>query len=175
MKSCLIKIQVLYMILSVLILVGAAGKAIAGDERASLEEQRSVLQKKILVLKREQDFLLFQKAMYSTDSKYLIMNVTRRTGQLKYKNRVLMDFQFRMSGKGHGHGFQPGMLVLTKKKEGKNDHHTLAFGGRSFIMLWKRTVVPAEESGIPAIVLQKKDMMSIYAALEEGALAYVIR
>lgn len=172
-KNYLIKIQALCVVLSALILMGAAGRDIAVDERASLEEQTSALQNKILALKREQDFLLFQKAMYNTDSKYLIMNFASRTGQLKYKNRVLMDFRFKTPGKYRALMLEPGMLVLTKKKEGKNDHHTLAFG-KSFIMQWKRTVVPAAESGIPAISLQKKDMMSVYYAIEEGALAYVI-
>jgi len=161
------------MVLSALILMGAAGREIAGDERPSLEAQTSALREKISTLEREQDFLLFQKAMYSTDSKYLILNFARRTGQLKYKTRVLMDFRFKTPGKYPGRGPQMGMLVLSKKKEGKDDQHTLAFG-RSFIMQWKQTVVPAEESGIPAISLQKKDMLSIYYALEEGALAYVI-
>jgi len=167
------KIQVLCVAISALFLVGAAGRDSSGDERASLEAQTSALQKRILALKREQDFLLFQKTMYSADSKYLIMNFTKRTGQLKYKNRVLMDFRFKTRGEYRVHGLRPGMFVLTKKTEGKNDHHTLSFG-RSFIMRWKQTVVPAA-AGIPAISLQKKDMMSIYYALETGALAYVLR
>ncbi len=155
--------------------MGAARSDFAGDERTSLVEQTSALRQKIVVLRHEQDYLLFQKAMFSTDSKYLIMNFAKRTGQLMYKNRVLMNFRFKLPGKYHGRRLQKGMLVLRKKTEGKNDHHTLAFGGRSFIMQWERTAVPAKESGIPAISLQKKDMMSVYYALEEGALAYVIR
>ncbi|HMD14868.1 MAG TPA: hypothetical protein VKI62_09600, partial [Bacteroidota bacterium] len=99
MKSYFMKIQALCLVLSALILMGAAGRNITGDERASLEEQTSALRKKILILEHEQDFLLFQKAMYNTDSKYLIMDFTSRKGQLRYKNRVLMDFRFKMSGK----------------------------------------------------------------------------
>jgi hypothetical protein len=173
-KSCLIKIQVLCFALSALFLMGASRRDFASDERTSLVERTSALRHKIVVLKHEQDYLLFQKEMYSSDSKYLIMNFARRTGQLKYKNRVLMDFRFKLPGKYRGRRFQKGMLVLMKKTEGKNDHHTLAFGGRSFIMQSERTAVPAKESGIPAVCLQKKDMMSVYYALEEGALAYVI-
>jgi len=173
-KSYFMKIQALCLVLSALILMGAAGRDITGDERASLEEQTSALRKKILVLEHEQDFLLFQKAMYNTDSKYLIMDFTSRKGQLRYKNRVLMDFRFKMSGKYSSQRPQPGMVVLTKKKERKNGLNTLAFG-KSFIMQGKRTAVSAEESGISAISLQKKDLLSVYYAVEEGALAYVIR
>ena len=173
-KSYLSKIQVLCMVLCSLVLMGADGGDSAPDERAPLEKQAAALQKKIPALKREQDFLLFQKAMYSTDSKYLIMNFAKRTGQLKYKNRVLMDFRFKTPGKFSGRGLQPGMLVLTKKEEGKKDRHALAFG-RSFILQWKRTAVPPEDGGIPAVSLQKKEFLSVYYALEEGALAYVVR
>jgi len=162
------------MVLCSFVLMGAEGGDIAPDERILLEEQTSALQHKISALKSEQDFLLFQKAMYSTDSKYLIIDFKKRTGQLKYKNRVLMDFRFKMPVKFHGYGLRPGMLVITKKEEGKNDQHAMAFG-KSFIMQWKRTIVPPEELRIPAIALQKKEMLSIYYALEEGALAYVVR
>jgi hypothetical protein len=168
------KIQVLCMVLCSLVLMGADGGDSVRDERAMLEDQMSGLQKKVSALKREQDFLLFQEAMYSSDSKYLIMNFAKRTGQLKYKNRVLLDFRFKTAKKISSRGLQPGMLVLTKKEEGKKDQHALAFG-KSIIMQWKRTVVPPEESGIPAISLQKKEMLSLYYALEEGALAYVVR
>ena len=173
MKNCRMNVQMFVMVLLSLILMGAAGGEVSYDERPSLEEQTSALRKRLASLERERDFLLFQKAMYSTDSKYLIMNFTRRTGQLKYKNRVLMDFRFKTSGKYPGRGPQPGMVVLSKKKEGKNDQHTLAFGG-SFIMHWKRSDVPTKEAGMQAISLPKKDMLSIYYAMEEGALAYVI-
>jgi hypothetical protein len=173
-KSFLSKIQVLCVVLCSLVLMGADGGESARDERSPLEEQTLALQKKISALKRERDFLLFQKAMYSTDSKYLVMNFAKRTGQLKYKNRVLMDFRFKAVRNISGRGLQPGMLVLTKKEEGKKDQNALAFG-RSFVLQGKRTVVPPEDSGIPTISLQEKEMLSIYYALEVGALAYIIR
>jgi hypothetical protein len=172
-KSFLSKMQLLCLVLCSLVLMGVDGGESARDERSPLVEQTVALQKKISALKREQDFLLFQKAMYSADSKYLIMNFPKRTGQLKYKNRVLMDFRFKALKNISGRGLQPEMLVLTKKEEGKKDQHALAFG-RSFVLQWKRTVVPPEDSGIPAISLQQKEMLSIYYALEEGALAYII-
>jgi hypothetical protein len=171
-RSVFRKIPILFVIIFSCVLLGADGGAVR-DERASLEEQRAALQKKITVLKREQDFLLFQESMYGGDSKYLIINIAKRTAQLKYKNRLLKDVRFTASKK-FPHGLQPGMLVLTKKDEGKNDQHALVFG-TSLIVQWKRTSVPPGESGIPFITLPKKEMQSLYYAVEEGALAYIIR
>jgi hypothetical protein len=165
--------QILFVIFFSFVLLGADGGDTGRDERPSLESQRSTLQKKISALKREQDFLLFQQSMYSADSKYLIINIRRRTAQLKYKNRLLKDVRFTVSKK-IPHGLQPGMVVLTKKEEGKNDQHALVFG-TSLIVQWKRTTVPPGEKGIFFITLPKKEMQSIYYAVEEGALAYVIR
>ncbi len=154
--------------------MGAAGDNIAGNERAVLEEQHAQLRKKISGLKREQDFLLFQKAMYSADSKYLVINVLKRTAQLKFKNRVLMDFRYRASKKFPRRGPRQGKLVLTKKEEGKNGRHALVFG-TSLVVQGKRAAVTPDEARIPSIVFPKKEMQSVYYAVEEGALAYVVR
>lgn len=162
------------MVLCSLVLMGADGGDRARVERAELEAKTSSLQKKVALLKREEDFLLFQKAMYNTDSKYLIINIAKRTAQLKYKNRVLQDFRFKEAKKNHGREFPKGMLVLTKKEEGKNDQHALVFG-TALVMQWQRDAVPTREAGIPVMSLPKKEMLSVYYAVEEGALAYVIR
>jgi hypothetical protein len=173
-KNGVIKVQVLCIVLCSLVLMGADGGDRARDERAQLEAKTSSLQKKIAALKREEDFLLFQKAMYSADSKYLIMNITKHTAQLKYKNRVLQDFRFRTAKKDHGRRFPAGMLVLTKKREGKNDRDTLIFG-TSLVLQWKRTALPKEEAGIPVILFPQKEMLSVYDAVEEGSIAYIVR
>jgi hypothetical protein len=174
-KSRLTKIQVLCaVVVCSLVLMGADGGGRADAERSRLEAQASSLQKKIAVLRREEDFLLFQKAVYSTDSKYLIINIAKRTAQLKYKNRVLQDFRFKAAKKIHERGFPSGMLVLTKKREGKNDQNTLIFG-TSLVLQWKRTALPKQEAGIPVILFPQKEMLSVYYAVEEGALAYLLR
>jgi hypothetical protein len=166
--------KLLWMIVLSLFLLGAnTGAAQEQDERAALQEQQQALQKQVATLKREQDFLLFRKTMYTVDSKYLVLNRTQMTGQLMYKNRVLKDFRFKPS-RNFPRAVQPGMLVLTKKSEGKTDRNALIFG-TALIIQWKRAVVPKKEARIPVISLTKKDMVSVFSAVEEGALAYIVR
>lgn len=167
-KICNISIMLL-----ILCFYGAAGAAQEQDERAALREQQQALYKKIAILKREQDFLLFRKTMYAADSKYLVLNSKNKTGHLMYKNRVLKDFRFTPSRNFRG-AVKPGMLVLTKKSERKTDRNALIFG-TALVIQRKRAVVPKKEARIPAISLTKKDMLSVFSAVEEGALAYVVR
>ena len=166
--------KLLPMILLTPFLMAADGGDAVRDERASLEAMRSTLRQKISSLKREQDFLLFQKTMYAADSKYLIIDVKHRTAQLKYKNRLLKDMHFTPSKKFPGRGLRQGMLVLTKKVEGKKDRDALVFG-KSLVVQWKQSIVPPQEKGLPSITLLKKELLSVYYAVEEGAPAYILR
>jgi hypothetical protein len=164
--------QLLWMtVLSIFLLGANTGSAQEQDERATLQKQQQALQEQIAMLKREQDFLLFRNTMYTVDSKYLVLNIEKKTGQLMYKNRVLKNFRFNPSGNFYN---EPGMLVLTKKSEGKTDRDALIFG-TALIIQWKRSVVPKTEADIPFISLTKKDMLSVFSAVEEGALAYIVR
>jgi hypothetical protein len=173
-RKSLLSFPSLFILFSVLVLTGADGGNADNGERASLERERATLQKKTAALKREQDFLVFQKTMLGSDSKYLIVNVSKRTVQLKYKNRLLLDVRFAPSKNFPGRGLKQGMVVLTKKEEGTKGRRALVFGS-SFIVQWKRSAVPRAEATVPFIVLPKKEMQSIYYAVEEGALAYVLR
>jgi hypothetical protein len=155
-------------------LTGADQGGIERDERAALREQRAKLQRRVDALRREQDFLLFQKAMFSSDSRYLVINPAKKTGQLKYKNRVLKDFRFQTSKNFRNRAPRPGMLTLTKKTEGAKGRHALVFGG-SLIVQWKRTAVPKQEAAIPFLSLTRKELQSIFYAVEEGAPAYIMR
>ena len=106
-------------------------------ERAALKAERRALHARIEDLKREQDYLLFQKTMYENDSKYLVLDTRKKTGHLKYKNRVLKDFRFQTSKNFPVRSLRPGMLTLTEKIEGKKDRHALVFG-KTFVVRWKR-------------------------------------
>jgi len=143
-------------------------------ERAALGEREQLLRARIDTLKREQDFLLFQKAMYETDSRYLIINITEKTGQLKYRNRVLKGFTFVPSKNFPGEALATGVLVLKKKEERKGDRPVLVLG-KALVIQWKRAYVPPAEAGIPYITLTKKEMVSLFVALEEGAMAYIVQ
>ena len=78
---------------------GMDGNAQETDERSQLEKQQKDLSAKVELLKREQDLLLFRKEFYRSDSKYLILNIPARTGELRYKNRLLKSFSFTPSSK----------------------------------------------------------------------------
>jgi len=157
-----------------LFLLGADNSDQAIAERSVLAEQELELNARVDSLRSEQDRLQFQKAMYAVDSKYLVLNISARTGQLLYKNRVLKDFRFTPSKNFNAEQLKPGVLVITKKTEAKNDRHALRFG-KSLIIQWRRKTVPPQEADIPFISLTKKDLLSVFFAVEEGAMAYVVR
>jgi hypothetical protein len=160
--------------LLILCVCSTAGTAQEQDERAALQKQQQALQDQVATLKAEQDFLLFRKAMFASDSKYLVLNMTDKTGQLKYKNRVLKGFRFSPSKKFAVAALQPGMLVLTKKSGTKSDRHALLFG-TSLLIQRKGAAVPKKERGIPVLSLPKEEMQSVFFAVEEGATAYLLR
>jgi hypothetical protein len=157
-----------------LFLAGMNGNGQESDEREELLVQRNALNEKIETLRREQDFLLFEKALYAADSKYLIINLGSKKGQLKYKNRVLKDFRFTVSANLAENAPKPGALTLTKKREDPRQRHVLIFG-KSLVIQWKRPARYPYEANIPRLSLFKRDFQSIFYAVEEGAKAYIVR
>lgn len=162
----------LFLLLS-LLLTGMSGNEQESDDREELLQQREALNKKIETLRRDQDFLLFEKALYAADSKYLIINLGTKAGQLMYKNRVLKDFRFKVSSHLAA-ATKPGALTLTKKREGPSQRNVLIFG-KSLVIQWKRPVGSFYEKNIPSLSLYKRDLQSIFYAVEVGAKAYIIR
>jgi hypothetical protein len=169
------KSKAAYLLLVLLLfIVGMDGNGQEQDERDDLLEQQKVLKEKIDTLRREQDFLLFEKEIYITDSKYLIINLGAKKGQLKYKNRVLKDFRFAASANLAKDALKPGTLTLTKKREDPSQRHVLLFG-KSLVIQWKRPARSPYPANIPRLSLSKKDLQSIFYAVEEGAKAYIVR
>jgi hypothetical protein len=152
-----------------LLFAGVKGDAQDGGDRKALLEGQQALESRVERLRREQDFLLFEKTVYSSDSKYLLINIAKKRVLLKYKNRLLNSFRFRVSGDFPG-TVPAGSLVLTWKRDGKNSGYAFIFG-TAFAITWTRSAVPRQ--GIPVVLLSKKDFMSLYYALEPGALAYL--
>ena len=155
-----------------LFLMGADNGDQDGEERGKLLEQQKQLSARIGRLKREQDYLVFQRTMCSSDSKYLIINSSKKTGKLMYKNRVLKDFHFkRVSGRVS----RPtrGALTLTQKIEGARQRKLLVFGKA---LVLQGSLAPAVElkAGIPRFSLPKKDFRSVYYAVEAGAKTYIL-
>jgi len=170
MKS---KAACLFLLLS-LLFMGMDGNGQEQNERDELLKQQKVLKEKIETLRREQDFLLFERALYATDSKYLIINLGAKKGQLKYKNRVLKDFRFTASANLADNALKPGTVTLTKKKEDPGQRHVLLFG-KSLVILWKPPASSPYAKNIPRISLSKGDFQSIFYAIEEGAKAYLMK
>jgi hypothetical protein len=162
------------LLLLLLFFVGTVGYGQEQDERDELLEQQKVMKEKIDTLRREQDFLLFEREIYVSDSKYLIINLGAKKGQLKYKNRVLKDFRFTASGNLAKDALKPGTLTLTKKREDPGQRHVLLFG-KSLIIQWKRPAGSPYTANILRISLSKRDLQSIFYAVEEGANAYIVR
>ena len=167
------KAAVHVLLLLSLFLAGMNGSGQESDEREDLLRQREALNKKIETLRREQDFLLFEKELYAADSKYLLISLGSKAGQLKYKNRVLKDFRFKVSPNLAG-SIKPGALTLTKKREDPDQRHVLIFG-KSLIIQWKRPARSPDQTDIPRLSLSKTDLQSIFYAVEEGSKAYIMR
>ena len=163
---------VIFLVAASLFLMGADNGEQGTEEQAKFTEQQKQLNARVEMLKREQDYLLFQKTVYALDSKYLVINITARTGQLKYKNRILKDFRFTSTGPVSL--LKQGTITLTKKIEGAKEKRSLIFG-KSLALLNKRVSATPLEAGIPRIYLSRKDFLSLYYSLDNGALSYIIR
>ena len=174
MQRSIHKIVIIALLVLSPFIMGADGSSEGPDERAALREQLKSLNRQLAALQREQDFLLFQKVMYVSESKYLVLKAKEKTGQLMYKNRVLKDLKFTPSQNISFQAFKTGKLVLTKKVEGKNERNVLIFGN-TLIIQWKRDWVPSREKKIPVLSLKRKEMLSVFYALEEGSMLYIVR
>ncbi len=163
-----VKIFFLPVFILLLFAAAAAGEGQELEERSLLLEQQRLLESRIEQLKREQDELLFLKTISATDSKYLVLKLSLGTGQLRYKNRILKEFQFQT---GTGSRPEQGAAVLTKKREEPKSRRALLFG-TSLIMLQKNTM--RNTTGILPLSLKKKDFQAVFYALEAGARAYII-
>lgn len=146
----------------------------SGEDRGKLLEQQKQLSARIKTLTREQDYLVFQKTMYASDSKYLILNISKKSGQLKYKNRILKDFHFeRVSVSGRVNRLTRGALTLTQKIEGDRKRKLLVFD-KSLVLQGVHAPATKLGAGIPRFSLSKKDFRSVYYAIEPGAKAYIM-
>jgi hypothetical protein len=153
-------------------LAGICGAEQGDADRKKISEQKKQLNARVETLKREQDYLVFQKTMFESDSKYLIINVPAKTGQLKYKNRLLKNLHFKLIS-GQVSRLTPGALMLTQKIEGPRERNLLVFG-QSLVLQGKYAPATRVEANIPRLSLSRKDFLSIYYAIESGAKAFIL-
>jgi len=144
---------------------------ICGAEQGGTEKKKQ-LNARVETLQREQDYLVFQKTMYESDSKYLIINIHAKTGQLKYKNRLLKSLHFKLIS-GQVSRLTPGALTLTQKIEGPRERNLLIFG-QALVLQGKYAPATRIEAGIPCLSVSRKDFLSIYYAIESGAKAFIL-
>ncbi|NTW67318.1 MAG: hypothetical protein HGB21_13595, partial [Nitrospirae bacterium] len=159
-------------ILLSLLLLGMDGKHREGDEWRQLEARQAQLAARIKVLKQEQDFLLFQRSFAGADSKYILIDLSTKTGTLKYRNRVLRTFGFTLSS-SKSHKPRKGRYVLTGKTDGSPGKMSLVVQD-AFIIHGKRySGRQKREKSLPAMVVGRKDLAAIYYAVEQGTMLYV--
>ena len=149
------------------------GTVYAEDEEDVLRGRQAALEAKVASLQREQDYLIFLTRMYETDSKYLIVDIKKKSAQLMYKNRILKDIPLQGISAGFTRKVKAGEKAVTKKIEGAKERHALVFAD-AFVVKWKLSEVRRPESSLPSIVVFKKDLLSFYYTIGPGMLAYVL-
>lgn len=154
-----------------LLLLAPGAVAQENGEQQLLMERKEQLKGTIEALKRDQDFLIFQQEMRASDSKYLIIKSAAKTGQLRYKNRVLKDFRFTAPERRGT--LKEGGIALTKKIEAARGRQALIFDD-GLILLGKRIPAALAPAGVPRLMLLKKDFQSVFYAVDRGAKAYIL-
>jgi len=162
---------VLLLLLSVF-LIGMDGIGTGDVGQDGFAARQRELQARIETLKSEQDLLLFQKQFSTMDSKYLVLDLARGRGQLKYRSRVFLDFTFKPLPKRAVRTVPRGVRALTKKIEGTEGRFALVFGP-TFVLRTESAAAPGR--GVPQLIVLPREMRSIFFALEEGSIAYILR
>jgi len=163
---------VLAVVLFSFLLMGMDGPAPVSDEQRQLGERQAQLAARVEALKEEQDFLLFQRSIAGSDSKYLLFDLTTGTGALKYRNRILRTFPFTLPASKQ-HQLRKGRHVLTGKTDGSPAKMSLVVQD-SFIIHGKK--YSGRQTGgkkLPGLVVGGKDLAAMYYALEQGTMLYI--
>ncbi len=158
-----------------LLFSGMDGNTQEADEQRQLKQQQKDLREKIESLQRGQDFLLFRKEFYSSDSKYLILNIPAGKGELRYKNRLLKSFLFTPSSQSQLNAVPVGSATVTKKVEGRGKWYEIIFGSSFTMRVKPRDARPSPKERVSPLRLfvSKRDIQSLFYAVEEGSKAYI--
>ena len=164
------KAGVLLIVLSVFLL-GMQGQSPEDIERRTLIEQQAKLSGRIASLNHEQELLLMQKALYASDSKYILLDLPSRTGMLKYRNRVLTTFAISTTA-----GKRPvprnTIVKVTAKTDGKERTRMLLFGDAILIQSKRSSPAAGKEKRVPRILIGSKDFAALYYAVEQGTMLH---
>jgi len=162
-------------ILLSLLLLGMDGRPREGDELRQLGERRAQLAARIEALKQEQDFLLFQKSFAGSDSKYLLLDLRAGKGVLKYRNRVLRNFEFPRAKKNILSAMKKSVVTLSGKIDGSPRRRQLVFTDPILIIQSKHAPLSSgKDRHGTRILLSTKDLGAIFFAMEPGSMAYIM-
>jgi len=166
--------QMFFLILFSFLLMGMDGPPRGDDELRMIEEKRAQLTVRVEALKDEQDFLLFQRAIAGSDSKYLLLDLSAGTGTLKYRNRILRTFGFTVSA-ARPNQLRKGRYSITRKSDGAPGKMSLAVQDIFIIHGKAYSGRQAGENGLPGVIVGRKDLAAIYYAVEQGSMLYIVR
>lgn len=147
----------------------ALGGYVSGQEAAGPDQRIKELTTKRDALKAEQDFLLFQKTFYESDSKYLVLELSAGKGRLMYRNRILRSFNLERTSK-RSKDPVAGIIAMTAKTDGASRNRALLFGN---ILELHSKKNPAKGGMSAGYRVGKRDLAALYYALEAGAKAYI--
>ncbi len=165
-----------FMLLLLLSLGPATTAVRAQDEDAAreLQSREQLLARKVRVLRAEQKQLLLRKMLYSSDSKYLEIDLRSGEGSLKYRTRVLRTFRFSTRGRYVGPAAEGGILSLTAKEDGPPAKRRLLFNNAALVVEGKQDRGRrGPNSNRLFLSIGKRDLAAIFYALEAGSIAYL--
>jgi hypothetical protein len=166
------KYTLLVMALFSFLLMGMDNAPREADERKRLEDTQKRLASRIEELKREQDFLFFQRSFAGSDSKYIIIDLAARTGTFKYRNRVLRTFGFTLSSPGDRQ-IRKGRHVLATKTDGSLKKKALVVQDEFLIHGKGYSVKSARERGVPGLVIGRKDLAALFFSVDKGTMLFI--
>ncbi len=149
----------------------------AGEERQSLILREHKLRERIDELRFEEDLLIKQKALLASDSKYVLLDLKKRKGTLKYRNRILRTFDFD-TRKAGGKRMKPGIYTVSEKTDGSSKKRQLLFSNPPLVIARKpKTSVPTDKpgKGSPLVLLKTKDMDALFFVLEPGSQVLLLK
>lgn len=165
-------IRFLLILSSAIMLMGMDSAAPEADERTRLLEREAQLTARKASLRKEQEYLVFQKALMGSDSKYLVLDLAAGKGKLLYRNRTLRTFDAAIPASLRK-ALQAGRYFVTSKSEGTPKERALifqdafAFRGKGF------EGMRAGEMRLPVMTLARRDMAAIVYTLDIGSMLYI--
>ncbi len=143
----------------------------SADEEQELRAREAQLTEKVHALRSEQEQLLVRKALYSSDSKYLEIDLRSGEGALRYRTRVLKTFQFTKRGHLPKPLPEGRVYALTSKEDGSSTKRRLLFNNAALVIEGKNYKGKQGSTGL-FLSISRKDLAAIYYALEAGSIAY---